>query len=166
MFAPLGAWNPSDRLWRLASTMTSRTHLFRNPAASPNTYCEFAEEEHTSIRYALTVLDFLADVASSARVVALTRRRLKFNCVATAAPYCMALLTPAQLRMASTRRAAAFASAASEAKIAWISEAKESTTNAAWASAWAGLSSRTAQSSRACRNLPKAPHWQCARRQL
>ena len=74
-------------------------------------------EEHKA--YAFTFLDFLATaVASAARAAALTLRRLKLRVVAAAAPYCMALLTPTQLRMASTRRAAALASALSDAKMA------------------------------------------------
>jgi hypothetical protein len=69
--------------------------------------------------YALMFLDFLATaVASAARVAALARRRLKLSVVAAAAPYCMALLTPTQFLMASTRRAAALASAVSDAKMA------------------------------------------------
>ena len=85
--------------------------------------------------YALTCLDFLATtVASSTRDTVLALRRLKFSVVAAAAPYCSALLKPAQLRMASTRREAALASAVSEAKMAWMSAAKASMTNAACAS--------------------------------
>jgi hypothetical protein len=76
-------------------------------------------EEHRHKAYAFTFLDFLATaVASAARAAALTLRRLKLRVVAAAAPYCMALLTPTQLRMASTRRAAALASALSDAKMA------------------------------------------------
>ncbi len=75
------------------------------------------EDRHKA--YAFTFLDFLATaVASAARAAALTLRRLKLRVVAAAAPYCMALLTPTQLRMASTRRAATLASALSDAKMA------------------------------------------------
>jgi hypothetical protein len=69
--------------------------------------------------YAFTFLRFLATAAeSAARAAALALRRLKLRVVAAAAPYCIALLTPTQLRMASTNRAAALASAVSDAKMA------------------------------------------------
>ncbi len=69
--------------------------------------------------YAFTFLRFLATaVESAARAAALALRRLKLRVVAAAAPYCIALLTPTQLRMASTKRAAALASAVSDAKMA------------------------------------------------
>lgn len=69
--------------------------------------------------YAFTFLRFLATaVESAAGAAALALRRLKLRVVAAAAPYCIALLTPTQLRMASTNRAAALASAVSDAKMA------------------------------------------------
>ena len=98
-----------------------------------------ARRGHATERYALRPLCLLAAACvSSARTAALARRRLKLSDVAAAAPYCMALLTPAQLRMASTRRAAAFASAVSDAKMVWMSAANASITCAACASAWQG----------------------------